>query len=137
MSSTGKDSKTHGDFTAAGDAFSVDDVDSASEAVRTSTAGDEAPDCLLQPTTAGLHDSASEFLKEAGQPPVSALGSLVDGARDGLDAAAEYARTTDGKQMLATLETFIKNNPGVSLAVAAAFGFVVGRSIRRDKPSST
>jgi ElaB/YqjD/DUF883 family membrane-anchored ribosome-binding protein len=50
----------------------------------------------------------------------------------GLEAAAEYVRTTDGRQMLATLQTFIKNNPGVSLTVAAAFGFVVGRSIRRD-----
>jgi ElaB/YqjD/DUF883 family membrane-anchored ribosome-binding protein len=49
-----------------------------------------------------------------------------------MEAAAEYVRTTDGRQMLATLQTFIKNNPGVSLTVAAAFGFVVGRSIRRD-----
>jgi ElaB/YqjD/DUF883 family membrane-anchored ribosome-binding protein len=53
-------------------------------------------------------------------------------AEDSLEGAAEYVRTTDGRQMLATLQTFIKNNPGVSLTVAAAFGFVVGRSIRRD-----
>jgi ElaB/YqjD/DUF883 family membrane-anchored ribosome-binding protein len=135
MSSTGNDSKTHGDFTAAADPFSVGDVDTASEAVKTSIAGDEPPDCRLQPT-AEADESPSELLKETDQPSINDLSTLVEGARDGLEAAAESVRTADGRQMLATLEAFIKNNPGVSLTVAAAFGFVVGRSIRRDKPTT-
>jgi len=60
------------------------------------------------------------------------ITSLVDASESGLSAAAEYVRTNDGRQMLATLDAFLRNNPGVSLAVAAAFGFVVGRSIKRD-----
>jgi ElaB/YqjD/DUF883 family membrane-anchored ribosome-binding protein len=109
--------------TTSGDPFSIGNMDTASETFKPTA--DDSPDCHLQPT-AGLDDSAGESQEETDQLAETALSNI------GLEAAAEYVRTTDGRQMLATLQTFIKNNPGVSLTVAAAFGFVVGRSIRRD-----
>ena len=114
--------------TTSSDPFSIGDTDTASELKPTA---DASPDCHLQPT-AGLDDSAGESQQGTDQLAETALSLAAQEAADGLEAAAEYVRTTDGRQMLATLQTFIKNNPGVSLTVAAAFGFVVGRSIRRD-----
>jgi len=107
--------------------FSMGDMDTA-ETFK--PAADASPDCHLQPT-AGLDDSVGE-LQEGMDQFAETVFSVAQEAVDGLEAAAEYVHTTDGRQMLATLQTFIKNNPGVSLTVAAAFGFVVGRSIRRD-----
>jgi ElaB/YqjD/DUF883 family membrane-anchored ribosome-binding protein len=115
--------------TTSSDPFSIGDTDTASETLK--PMADASPDCHLQPT-AGLDDSARELQEGAAQLAETALSLAAQEAADGLEAAAEYVRTTDGRQMLATLQTFIKNNPGVSLTVAAAFGFVVGRSIRRD-----
>jgi ElaB/YqjD/DUF883 family membrane-anchored ribosome-binding protein len=125
MSSIQNDSTPAPDaLTTSSDPFPLGDMDKASETFKPTD--DTSPDCRLQPT-AGLDDSASESNEEADQLPASTALSNT-----GLEAAAEYVRTTDGRQMLATLQTFIKNNPGVSVTVAAAFGFVVGRSIRRD-----
>ncbi len=114
--------------TTSSDPFSIGNMDTASETSK--PAADASPDCHLRPTAA-LDDSAGELQEGMDQLAETAL-SVAQEAVDGLEAAAEYVRTTDGRQMLATLQTFIKNNPGVSLTVAAAFGFVVGRSIRRD-----
>jgi ElaB/YqjD/DUF883 family membrane-anchored ribosome-binding protein len=136
MSTIENDSTTRDELTAASEPFSIGDVDTASDAVAARTTDDTVTDCRLQPT-AEPDESDAGRAKEPDQLSGSVLANLAEGARDGLEAAAEYVRTTDGRQMLATLETFIKNNPGVSLTVAAAFGFVVGRSIRRDKPTST
>ena len=86
-------------------------------------------------TTDDTASAAQASQDEADQFPGGVAGvvtSLVDASENGLAAAAEYVRTSDGRQMLATLDAFLRNNPGVSLAVAAAFGFVVGRSIKRD-----
>ena len=114
--------------TTSSDPFSMGNMDTASETSKPAT--DASPDCHLRPTAA-LDDSGGELQEGMDQLPETAL-SVAQEAVDGLEAAAEYVRTTDGRHMLATLQTFIKNNPGVSLTVAAAFGFVVGRSIRRD-----
>jgi X-X-X-Leu-X-X-Gly heptad repeat protein len=129
MSSIHDDSTPETDAsTTSSDPFSIGSMDTASETSK--LAADASPDCQLQPT-AGLDDSAGELQDGMDQLAETAL-NVAQEAVDGLEAAAEYVRTTDGRQMLATLQTFIKNNPGVSLTVAAAFGFVVGRSIRRD-----
>jgi ElaB/YqjD/DUF883 family membrane-anchored ribosome-binding protein len=34
--------------------------------------------------------------------------------------------------MVADVETLVKNNPGLSLGIAAAFGFLLGRAMIRD-----
>ena len=129
MSSIHDDSTPETDAsTTSSDPFSIGNMDTASETSKPAT--DASPDCHLRPTAA-LDDSGGELQEGMDQLPETAL-SVAQEAVDGLEAAAEYVRTTDGRQMLATLQTFIKNNPGVSLTVAAAFGFVVGRSIRRD-----
>jgi hypothetical protein len=133
MSSINNDSTPAPDtLTSPTDPFPIGDMDKASDAFTTAPAADTPPDCQLQPTT-GPDDSVSQLSVGTDQlHSGNTFGDVAQGVVDGLEAAAEYVRTTDGKQMLDTLQTFIKNNPGVSVTVAAAFGFVVGRSIRCD-----
>ena len=35
-------------------------------------------------------------------------------------------------RMMADVETLVKNNPGLALVIAAAFGFLLGRAVIRD-----
>jgi ElaB/YqjD/DUF883 family membrane-anchored ribosome-binding protein len=96
--------------------------------------------------------TASESIDEARQTAAERLGSAASAIRDRADnvpggarvqqfahAAAErlsttadYMRTHDTKRMLADVERIVKNNPGPSLVIAAAFGFVIGRALTRD-----
>ena len=53
-------------------------------------------------------------------------------AAERLSTTADYMRSHDAKGMLADVERVVKNNPGPSLVIAAAFGFVIGRALTRD-----
>ena len=53
-------------------------------------------------------------------------------AAERLSTTADYMRSHDAKRMLADVERVVKNNPGPSLVIAAAFGFVIGRALTRD-----
>ena len=95
--------------------------------------------------------TAAQTLDEGRQIAAERLGSAASAVRDRLDqlpggpkvqqfahAAAErlsttadYVRSHDAKRMLTDVERVAKNNPGISLVVAAAFGFVLGRALTR------
>ena len=95
--------------------------------------------------------TAAQTLDEGRQIAAERLGSAASAVRDRLDqlpggpkvqqfahAAAErlsttadYVRSHDAKRMLTDVERVAKNNPGLSLVVAAAFGFVLGRALTR------
>jgi ElaB/YqjD/DUF883 family membrane-anchored ribosome-binding protein len=53
-------------------------------------------------------------------------------AADGLNTTADYVRSHDAKHMLSDVKRVVKNNPGPSLVIAAAFGFMLGRALTRD-----
>ena len=53
-------------------------------------------------------------------------------AADRLSTGADYVRSHDASRMMTDVETVVKNNPGRALALAAAFGFIVGRALSRD-----
>ena len=57
---------------------------------------------------------------------------FAQAAAERLGTTAEYVRSHDPKRMLADAERVVKNNPGASLVVAAALGFVIGRSFTRS-----
>ena len=75
----------------------------------------------------------------------SAVDSIADVARTAADTvdearqtvasrlntATDYVRGFDRKRMLADVERAIKDHPGPSILIAAAFGFVIGRSLTR------
>ena len=57
---------------------------------------------------------------------------LAHAAAERLSKTADYMRSHDAKRMLGDVERVVKNHPGPSLAIAAAFGFVLGRALTRD-----
>ena len=96
--------------------------------------------------------TATQTVDDSRQTAAERLGSVASAVRDRVDqlpggpkvqqfaqAAAErlsttadYVRSHDAKRMLSDVERVIKNNPGPSLVIAAAFGFVLGRALTRD-----
>ena len=66
---------------------------------------------------------------------VNAATEAVDEARqtiaERLSSTTDYVRNIDAKRMLSNVERLVRDNPGPSLVIAAAFGFVIGRSLTR------
>jgi ElaB/YqjD/DUF883 family membrane-anchored ribosome-binding protein len=73
-----------------------------------------------------LHDRAADL------PGGETVRNVARATADRLGSSAEYVRSHDAKRMMADVESFVKSNPGPALAVAAAFGFLLGRAISRD-----
>jgi ElaB/YqjD/DUF883 family membrane-anchored ribosome-binding protein len=90
-------------------------------------------------------DDARQTAAERLGSAASAVGDRVDqlpggpkvqrfaqAAADRLSTTADYVRSHDAKRMLSDVERVIKNHPGPSLVIAAAFGFVIGRALTRE-----
>jgi ElaB/YqjD/DUF883 family membrane-anchored ribosome-binding protein len=77
--------------------------------------------------------AASAVRDRAGQLPGGPkVQQLAHAAAERLSTTADYMRSHDAKRMLADVGRAVKNNPGPSLVIAAAFGFVLGRALTRD-----
>jgi len=84
-------------------------------------------------TADGLDSAASALHKGADRlPGGETVTELAHSAAERLKTTADYVRQNDLNRMKADVETLVKNNPGPSLLVAAAFGFLVGRAVVRD-----
>ena len=75
-----------------------------------------------------LHDAASGLRDNAGKLPN--MPDMAHSAAEKVDAVAGYLQGHDTKQMMADVEKIVKKNPGPSLLVAAAVGFLIGRALR-------
>ena len=80
----------------------------------------------LDAAASALHDRAADL------PGGETVRNVARATADRLGSSAEYVRTHDANRMMADVESFVKNNPGPALAVAAAFGFLLGRAMSRD-----
>jgi ElaB/YqjD/DUF883 family membrane-anchored ribosome-binding protein len=80
----------------------------------------------LETAASTIHDRASAL------PGGEKVREFAHAAADRLSTGADYVRSHDASRMMADVETLVKNNPGPALAVAAAFGFMVGRALSRD-----
>lgn len=84
-------------------------------------------------TAGGLDTAASAIHQRADELPGGPrVTEFARAAADQLSTTAAYVRTHDTRQMMADVETVVKNNPGPALMVAAAFGFLLGRAFSRD-----
>ena len=79
-------------------------------------------------------DSAAETLKDRARnlPGGERVSEFAHTAADRLGKAADYVRANDVRRMMSDVESVVSNNPGPSLLIAAAFGFLVGRAMTRD-----
>lgn len=80
----------------------------------------------LDAAASALHDRAGDL------PGGEAVRTVAHATADQLGSGAEYVRTHDARRMRADVRSFVKSNPGPALAVAAAFGFLLGRALSRD-----
>jgi ElaB/YqjD/DUF883 family membrane-anchored ribosome-binding protein len=101
----------------------------------TATAGDAAAaiDQSRSAAADGLDTAASALQDRADDlPGGETVRKVARATADRLSTSADYVRSHDAKRMMADVETFVKSNPGPALAVAAAFGFLLGRALSRD-----
>jgi len=76
----------------------------------------------LDKAATSLHDKAETL------PGGEKVTNLAHATADKLSTTANYIRDHDVKRMMGDVETVVKNNPGRSVLVAAAIGFLVGRA---------
>ena len=101
----------------------------------TDAAGDTAAAIDERRSTAadGLDTAASALYDRADDlPGGETVRNVARATADRLSTGADYVRSHDAKRMMADVESFVKSNPGPALAVAAAFGFLLGRALSRD-----
>ena len=95
--------------------------------------GETATDTLdrqRDSAASGLDTAASAIHSRADQlPGGETVSGLAHSAADTLTSTADYVRQNDLKSMLADVEQIVKKNPGPSLLIAAAVGFLVGRAL--------
>jgi ElaB/YqjD/DUF883 family membrane-anchored ribosome-binding protein len=104
--------------------------DSMSDMARTAT---QTVDDGRQTAAERLWSAASAVRDRADQLPGGPkVQQFAHAAAERLSTSADYMRSHDAKSMLADVSRVVKNNPGSSLVLAAAFGFVIGRALTRD-----
>jgi ElaB/YqjD/DUF883 family membrane-anchored ribosome-binding protein len=77
-----------------------------------------------------LHNAASTMHQNADKLPNGP--DMAHSAADRVEAVASYLQGHDTKQMMADVETVVRRNPGPSLLVAGALGFLIGRAFRSN-----
>jgi ElaB/YqjD/DUF883 family membrane-anchored ribosome-binding protein len=111
-------------------------MDSAERsAQRMSEMGRDAAEKLdnSRPAAARGLDSAASALRDAADNVPGSTGrGFARATADRLNTTADYVRANHMSDMADDVMQLIKERPGLSLIVAAALGFVVGRALTRS-----
>lgn len=78
-----------------------------------------------------LHSGADKAA-DLGQKGGEKLSSLAHGAADKVQAGADYVREHDFKDMMQSVEGFVRRHPGQALVAAGVVGFMAARAMRND-----
>jgi ElaB/YqjD/DUF883 family membrane-anchored ribosome-binding protein len=82
-------------------------------------------------TAESLHEGG-EKAAQAGREAGATASRLAHGAADKLQAGAEFIRSHDLNDIVATVERYVRENPGKALLAAGFVGFMAARSLRTD-----
>lgn len=103
---------------------------------KVSEAGRQATDKIDEkrgPAADALESAASTIHEKAEDlPGGETVKSVAHSAAEKLETTAGYIREHDVRAMLSDVEDIVKRNPGPSLLVAVAIGFLIGRAFRED-----
>ena len=75
-----------------------------------------------------LHDAAAGIHGNAGMMPNGP--KMAHAAANQVEAMSGYLKVHNPKQMMADVESIVKNNPVPSILVAGALGFLLSRALR-------
>lgn len=112
-------------------------VDAASKAKQeASDVGRQAADKIDEKrgSAADALQSAASTIDEKAEdlPGGEAVRSVAHSTAEKLESTAGYIREHDVRAMISDVEGIVKRNPGPSLLIAAAIGFLIGRAFRED-----
>jgi ElaB/YqjD/DUF883 family membrane-anchored ribosome-binding protein len=103
---------------------------------RVSEAGRRTTDKIDEkrgPTADALQSAASTIHEKAEDlPGGQTVRSVAHSAAEKLESTAGYIREHDVRSMISDMEEIVKRNPGPSLLIAVAVGFLIGRAFRED-----
>ncbi len=80
----------------------------------------------LQSAASTIHERAEDI------PGGEAVRNIAHSAAEKLESTAGYIREHDVRSMMTDVEQIVKRNPGPSLLIAVAIGFLIGRAFRED-----
>ena len=80
----------------------------------------------------GMH-SRADRLGQAGHNAADTVRRVGHDAADRVDSTANWVRSHGASDIITDVEHYVKQNPGKSLMVAAAVGFLVGRKLRSNE----
>ncbi|HEX7361044.1 MAG TPA: hypothetical protein VF283_11205 [Bryobacteraceae bacterium] len=85
-------------------------------------------------SAANAMESAASTIHEKAEnlPGGETVRNTAHTAADKLQSTANYVREHDVQSMLSDVEAMVKRNPGPSLLIAAAIGFLIGRAFRGE-----
>jgi ElaB/YqjD/DUF883 family membrane-anchored ribosome-binding protein len=83
-------------------------------------------------SAASALQSTAETLR-SNAPAGGRIGEMAQSAAATLKSTANYVQQTDVRGMMGDLEQVVRRNPGPALIAAAAFGFLLGSALRRDR----
>src|SRR5262245_10292408 len=77
--------------------------------------------------------AAKDAIEEGAEkiPGGQRVKEFTQAAADSLSTTADYVRSHDARRMVSDVEAVVRNNPGPALLIAAAVGFMLGRSVVR------
>jgi ElaB/YqjD/DUF883 family membrane-anchored ribosome-binding protein len=103
---------------------------------KVSDAGRQAVDTVDErraPAADALESAASTIHEKAENlPGGDTVKSVAHSAAEKLESTAGYIREHDVRAMLSDVEDVVKRNPGPSLLIAVAIGFLIGRAFREE-----
>lgn len=86
----------------------------------------------MQTATADALEGAANRLHESGKGVGHKVAGAADRTAAALTTTADYVREFDARNMMEDVTEMAKRHPGKSLAVAAALGFMLARSMTRS-----
>jgi ElaB/YqjD/DUF883 family membrane-anchored ribosome-binding protein len=98
--------------------------------------GERAADTVNEGREAGADgvDSAASSVRDRADqlPGGPKVQEFAHATAERLSSTADYMRSHDAAGVMRDIEGMVRNNPGPALAVAAAFGFLLGKALSRD-----
>jgi len=88
-----------------------------------------AIDSSLHTAGSKLQDTAAT-LRSTGASGSTRVNEVTNRAAAGLEATARYFQDVDTRQLVSSMESIIRRNPGPSLIAAAVAGFLIGSALR-------